>query len=105
MSDCTCIAAMGRRLGLGSTNNCNPVELRLGLLGFGLGCLGLGFIPSASPPSHNCKSLALPFKLKPRNTEIVGESRPLLYRHFSPNMQIFVQKCVSNHETKQSSKF
>ena len=28
-----------------------------------------------------------------------------LYRHFFPNMLIFLQKCISNHETKQSSKF
>ena len=36
--------------------------------------------------------------------EIVGESRPF-NRHFFPHMQIFLQKCISTHETKQSSKF
>ena len=35
--------------------------------------------------------------------EIVGESRPL--SAFFPNMLIVLQKCISNHETKQSSKF
>ena len=35
--------------------------------------------------------------------EIVGESRPLSV--FSPTHAFFLQKCISTHETKQSSKF
>ena len=35
--------------------------------------------------------------------EIVGESRPL--SGFFPHMLICLQMCISNHETKQSSKF
>ena len=35
--------------------------------------------------------------------EIVGESRPL--SAFFLHMRIFLQKCISTHDTKQSSKF
>ena len=35
--------------------------------------------------------------------EIVYEARPLW--GFSPHMLIFLRKCISNHETKQASKF
>ena len=35
--------------------------------------------------------------------EIVDEARPL--SGFSPRMLICLQKCISNHKTKQASKF
>ena len=42
------------------------------------------------------------FGLK-KNYEIVDEARPL--SGFFPTQADFLQKCISNHETKQASKF
>ena len=47
--------------------------------------------------------MRLKFTILKEYYEIVNEARIL--SGFSPQMLICLQKCISNHETKQSSKF